>query len=207
LESIEQFGDEIALALGSEGYYYNDHFLNNHEINLLRGYGQQLLALGRFKTAGIGKDHSFQKNKEIRTDSICWIDRNTLPEELSFFYRRFDSFVAEINRTCYLGIVDSELHLAVYPKGTFYKKHLDVFQNTSNRRLSFICYLNEDWKPTDGGQLRLYPQASNENLFLDIEPIGGRLLCFMSGDIPHEVLVSQSERWSITGWLKGPSYW
>lgn len=207
MESIEQFGDEIALALGSDGYYCNDYFFSTEEINQLREYAQHLLIQGQFKSAGIGKDHSFQWNNEIRTDSIHWIDRASLPERLSFFYRRFDSFVAEINRTCYLGIVDSELHLAVYPKGTFYRKHLDVFQYTSDRRLSFICYLNTDWKPEDGGQLRLYPKASDDSYYLDIEPIGGRMLCFMSGDIPHEVLVSNNERWSITGWLKGPSYW
>lgn len=207
MESIEQFGDEIATALGSDGYYFKDLFFNIEEVNQLREFAQGILAKGKFKSAGIGKDHSFHQNKDIRTDSIFWIDRAFLPENLTFFYRQFDAFVAEVNRTCYLGIVESELHFAVYPKGTFYKKHLDVFQHTSSRRLSFICYLNEEWKPADGGQLRLYPKVSNDSYYLDIEPIGGRMLCFMSGDIPHEVLVSHNERWSITGWLKGPSYW
>ncbi|MGA1544178.1 MAG: 2OG-Fe(II) oxygenase [Saprospiraceae bacterium] len=207
MESYKQFGDEIALALGHKGYYYIDQFFMTEEINQLRGFAQDLFALGKFKSAGIGKDHSFQHHKEIRTDSIYWMDRESLPKDLIFFYQRFDAFVSEVNRSCYLGIVDSELHLAVYPKGTFYKKHLDVFQHTSARRLSFICYLNADWKPEDGGQLRLYPQPLDEEIYLDIEPIGGRMLCFLSGEIPHEVLVSQNERWSITGWLKGPSYW
>lgn len=207
MESFEQFGEEIALALGSEGYFCKDHFFKTEEINQLRGFAQDLFALGKFKTAGIGKDHSFHRNKEIRTDSIYWLERECVPKDLAFFYERFDAFVSAVNRSCYLGIVDSELHLAVYPKGTYYKKHLDVFQHTAARRLSFICYLNEDWKPEDGGQLRLYLQPLEEQSYMDIEPIGGRMLCFMSGDIPHEVLVSHCERWSITGWLKGPAHW
>jgi Rps23 Pro-64 3,4-dihydroxylase Tpa1-like proline 4-hydroxylase len=34
-----------------------------------------------------------------------------------------------------------------YPKGTFYKRHLDTFQNDQRRKLSMVLYLNDkDWR-------------------------------------------------------------
>jgi SM-20-related protein len=64
-------------------------------------------------------------------------------------------------------------------------------------------YLNEKWEDSDGGALRMYfPQEDGAELVKDVLPIGGRLVVFLSGEIPHEVLPTQKERISITGWLK-----
>ena len=60
-----------------------------------------------------------------------------------------------------MGIQRQEFHYALYPEGTFYKRHLDTFQNDKSRKLSVVCYLNsEDWKPEFGGELTIY---TNEN--------------------------------------------
>jgi SM-20-related protein len=47
-----------------------------------------------------------------------------------------------------------------------------------------------------------FPQEDGAELVKDVLPIGGRLVVFLSGEIPHEVLPTQKERISITGWLK-----
>ena len=85
--------------------------------------------------------------------------------------------------------------MTVYPPGSYYKKHLDQFKRDDHRKLSVICYLNENWKKEEGGQLRMYmPDAT-----LDFLPLEGRLVCFRSDQIEHEVLPATRERKSITG--------
>jgi SM-20-related protein len=98
-----------------------------------------------------------------------------------------------------LGIQEKEFHYALYPKGTFYKKHLDTFQNDSTRKLSIVCYLNqEDWKEEFGGELVIY----KENEAIAILPMKGRVVIFESQVLEHEVKPVKKERLSITGWLK-----
>lgn len=99
-----------------------------------------------------------------------------------------------------MGIVRKEFHYAVYPKGTFYKRHLDTFQNDNRRKLSIVCYLNEaDWPKENGGELTIY----TTDQAVDILPLPGRVVLFESQVLEHEVKrVQASKRLSITGWLK-----
>jgi SM-20-related protein len=47
-----------------------------------------------------------------------------------------------------------------------------------------------------------FPQEDETELIEDVLPVGGRLVVFLSGEIPHEVLPTKKERISITGWLR-----
>jgi SM-20-related protein len=87
--------------------------------------------------------------------------------------------------------------MTIYPEGSFYKRHLDQFNRDDHRKLSVICYLNENWLENHGGQLRIYP----DNQAIDFFPIAGRLVCFRSDQIEHEVLPATRTRLSITGWI------
>jgi SM-20-related protein len=95
-----------------------------------------------------------------------------------------------------LGLKDFECHFAIYPENTFYKKHIDRFQQNAHRVLSFVLYLNENWQKGDGGELGIYPDKE-EHI---VEPVAGRLILFRS-EILHEVLLSHKERISLTGWM------
>lgn len=150
-----------------------------------------------FRKAGISKSQAVIE--KIRGDEIFWLDEAKATEAETHFLDTVRDFSAYLNRTCYLGITNQEFHYASYPAGTFYKRHLDRFQADSSRKLSMICYLNQDWKAEEGGQLRLY-LSDNE---LDILPIGGRVVVFESDKIEHEVLPATRERRSVTGWLRG----
>jgi SM-20-related protein len=87
--------------------------------------------------------------------------------------------------------------MTVYPPGSFYKRHLDQFRKDDHRKLSVICYLNEDWHEEHGGQLRMYlPEET-----VDFLPLAGRLVCFRSDQIEHEVIAGTRERRSLTGWM------
>jgi SM-20-related protein len=106
------------------------------------------------------------------------------------------------------------LQLALYRAGGHYSRHLDnpgpeaegaldgpPGWRTSDRALTGIVYLNGDWKPADGGALRLWPPALRGD-FIDIAPLGGRLLLFDSCTVEHEVLPSAAKsRWALSAWI------
>jgi SM-20-related protein len=60
--------------------------------------------------------------------------------------------------------------------------------------------LNEQWSAADGGALRI---RADNGRFRDIEPLGGRLVLFLSESREHEVLVTRVPRLSLTGWFRG----
>jgi SM-20-related protein len=63
-----------------------------------------------------------------------------------------------------------------------------------------VLYLNSEWQSADGGMLRIHA-ADDE--FIDVEPVAGRLVCFLTPGREHEVLQAQCERLSISGWFRG----
>ena len=157
-----------------------------------------LYADNQLMAAGIGNDPLVVKDKFIRSDRIYWLDRkhNNLHENL--FFDLMDSFVLFLNRECYTGITGYEFHYALYEKGSFYKKHLDQFQNNKSRAFSMIMYLNADWQEQDGGELCIYHDDYNQI----VAPLNGKCVFFKSSELAHEVLLTHQPRLSITGWLK-----
>ena len=57
-----------------------------------------------------------------------------------------------------------------------------------------VLYLNEDWSPAAGGELRFFDAAGQHR---DIEPIAGRLVCFLTPDREHAVLPTRRDRKSV----------
>ncbi|HAH37000.1 MAG TPA: 2OG-Fe(II) oxygenase, partial [Algoriphagus sp.] len=106
-------------------------------------------------------------------------------------------------RRCFLGLKSFEGHFARYPIGSFYKRHLDQFQQVPYREVTVILYVNDQWTEADEGALRMYlPNPDGTERIEDYLPMPGRLVVFLSAEIPHEVLPTKKERNSITGWLK-----
>lgn len=186
----------------TNGYGLADGFLSADEVIALANRLRERRAAGQFRTAAIGNQQVTVEAK-IRGDEILWLDETTATPEEAAFLQRIGEFVAYVNQTCYLGLRDYEFHYAVYPPGTFYKRHLDQFRSDSRRKLSVVCYLNETWDETDGGQLVLcHTQDNGGEHQTTVSPLGGRLVCFESERLPHEVLPATRERLSLTGWLK-----
>ncbi|QDK83070.1 2OG-Fe(II) oxygenase [Spirosoma sp. KCTC 42546] len=195
--------EPIIDGIVTHGYGIVDDFLSLGEVKALANRLHERHIAGQFRAAGIGNQQILVENA-IRGDEILWIDEATATPDETAFLQLIGEFVQYANQTCYLGLREFEFHYARYPAGTFYKRHLDQFRSDSRRKLSVICYLNIDWKETDGGQLALYlPDSdSNSERQLTIAPTAGRLVCFESGRLEHEVLPATRERLSITGWLK-----
>lgn len=174
-----------------------DDFLPTDLTTACRNFLKQKLELDEFKQAGIGALNDFRIEKAIRSDEIFWLERQR-DQEVTRYFDIVDEVIAQLNRLCFLSIAGSEFHLAHYPKGSFYKKHIDQFDSRSNRLISMICYVNEYWEPEHGGELRLYKADGDYN---DVAPLPGRVILFKSDAVPHEVLLSNASRYSITGWL------
>jgi len=186
----------------TDGYGLADDFLTPAETSALARQLQARKQAGQFHEAGIGPGQALVKNA-IRGDEILWLDETATTPEEAVFLNRISAFMQYLNQTCYLGLRAFEFHYALYPPGTAYKRHLDQFRSDSRRKLSVICYLNPDWQPADGGQLALYlPNADGTERTETIAPVGGRLVCFESGRLEHEVLPATRNRLSLTGWLK-----
>lgn len=191
--------EKIIVGILNHGYGYSDHILSQTELQALTQTFEYRRQAGEFRPAAVGNRADKQILTEIRGDQICWLSEEALlPAEMTYFHK-IQALIAYFNRTCYLGLLDAELHYAEYPVGTFYKRHLDRFKTDSRRKLSVICYLNQSWQADEGGQLVLFP---TENQIENILPIGGRLVCFESDTLEHEVLPALRPRRSITGWLR-----
>lgn len=189
--------DSIADGLAEKGYAVVDGFLTPSEVSDILTHETFRQGTTTLKRAGIGKSQSLQINESIRGDYIQWMDKKTAPTPAKVYLDRLDALIAFLNPALYLSLKDVEVHFTIYPVGSFYKRHLDRFKTDDHRILSVICYLNEQWTDADGGQLRMHLPDSTE----DFLPLGGRLICFRSDRIEHEVLPARRERLSLTGWM------
>lgn len=189
----ELISSYIENKVGISKNFLSEALANHLRDNLFNLYEEEAL-----KSAGIGHFGTFAKNKEIRSDVIYWLDKNNNnPHEMEFF-ALIEDFIDYLNRECYTGIKSYEFHYALYKPGTFYKRHLDQFQDTSNRQFSMITYLNVDWKEGDGGELMIYDGDKSQK----ISPTNRKTVFFKSNELEHEVLETNQLRLSITGWLR-----
>ncbi|MBC7641870.1 MAG: 2OG-Fe(II) oxygenase [Flavobacterium sp.] len=176
----------------------SDGFLTDKESNNLKRHLLLLCQQNLLAKAATGNFDNKTFNSEIRNDSIFWLDKKNNNIFENQFLEQIDLFVAYLNKTCFTGITSYEFHYSVYENGNFYKKHLDQFNNNSNRQFSMIFYLNSDWKEGDGGELMIHKTNENQK----ISPNQGKTIFFKSDELVHEVLVTNVQRLSITGWLK-----
>jgi SM-20-related protein len=188
--------EAIADGLAEHGYAVIDQFLSQQEVEALLEL-PVFTTQSSLKKAGIGNNQTVQIQEGIRGDYIAWLNKATAEAPALVYMNQLEELIAYLNRALFLSLKDYEIHFTAYPAGSFYKRHLDQFKNDDHRKLSVICYLNPHWKDEEGGQLRMYlPEDA-----VDIFPLAGRLVCFRSDQIEHEVLPATRERLSITGWL------
>ena len=152
----------------------------------------------QFKQAAIGKSETVEQS--IRSDNILWFDDNNPSIIQQRYLSCIDEIRNELNEALYLGAASFECHYAVYPAGSFYKRHIDNFHHSSERVLSCILYLNDSWSKDQGGELRIYTDSSDN--IIEILPEAGTLVLFRSELLEHEVLAAKRERYSVTGWLR-----
>ncbi|OIV39928.1 2OG-Fe(II) oxygenase [Flavobacterium johnsoniae] len=193
----DSFEDLIASyienKIGISERFMSDALADNLKQNLIDLNGASLLL-----TAGIGNSEKISFNEKVRNDAIYWLDKKHNNVFENEFFDIIDAFVLYLNENCFAGITGYEFHYSLYEKGDFYSKHLDQFKNNSSRKYSMISYLNSNWKESDGGELLIHQNNSQQK----ISPVQGKTVFFKSNELVHEVLVTHSTRMSITGWFK-----
>lgn len=165
----------------------------------MRECAQARESRGDFAPARIGGRGAEQRRGNIRGDFTCWLSEPLLPAE-RLLLQRLEELRLQLNRDAVLGLFELELHYARYPAGAAYARHVDQPQGSMQRKLSLVLYLNPGWQAADGGILRIHGARDG---FVDVEPIAGRLVCFLTPGREHEVLPARSERLSISGWFRG----
>jgi len=174
------------------------NFLSRELSKGLQQNIRQLQEDNGLKTAGIGNDRVKDANQQMRSDKICWLDKNNNNVFEQEFLELAEAFIGHLNSTCFTSINSYEFHYAVYEEGNFYKRHIDQFRSDNQRKFSLINYLNEDWLEEDGGQLYLYQDETVQK----IQPESKTAVFFKSDEMEHEVIKANRSRMSVTGWLK-----
>ena len=202
--AINHTYEKIIDGISQQHWAVIDDFLTPDLVSNLKANLKEKREEDELKKAAIGNRTNELVARSIRGDFIQWIDDKNLSKAEALFFEEINSLVYYLNRTCFMGILHKEFHYALYPKDTFYKRHLDTFQNDDRRVLSMVFYLNnEGWDEENGGELVIYQKAENSKEAIHILPKPGRLVIFESQILEHEVLpILAGERYSITGWLK-----
>lgn len=200
---MEELLDRISAEIYQNSYVIVDDFIDEDFRKALLQEQTELLEKGMFRNAAVGKGDQKQVRTEIRSDEVLWMDSENLSPLQASYWDKIDQIRQVLNQRCFLGLRSFEGHFARYPVGSFYKRHLDQFHAVPHRIVTVILYLNDSWSIEDEGALRMYfPKEDGTEQVEDVLPLGGRLVVFLSGEIPHEVLPTKKERISITGWLR-----
>lgn len=195
--------DKLLDLIDQNGWGISTDFLDSETSLRLIAECEGAWQSGEFRRAGVGRGESLVIREDIRRDEVMWIQPETMSTEQRSYLDRLELLRLAINQRFFLGLFAFEGHFAIYPEGAFYKAHLDRHSGTSDRIVTVILYLNPDWQPGDGGELKLWTTPGEKNgPFEIIEPRMGTVVCFMAGDYWHEVQPAVKTRMSITGWFR-----
>ena len=199
MQKLNRRLETIINDLSKNGYAICDAFLSTKTISSLANMATKRYLSGAMTFAKTGKQ---AKNTSIRGDSIFWLDENSHEPSVQAYFIKMHLLKNALNLHLFMNVQELETHLAVYPIGSVYEKHLDQFnqgEGVQTRQLSSVLYLNNHWLAADGGALRLH---LNESEYLDIAPSAGKLVLFLSSQFWHEVLPATRDRISLTGWFR-----
>lgn len=181
--------------LAENDFVVIDNFIDNQLYKEIKNFLFE--KIDAFDQAGIGTLNQHTIKKKVRGDKTYWLHKER-DVALKNFWELLTETKNTLNRYCYLSLSGEEFHLAHYPSGSYYLRHLDQFDGRNNRMISMIIYLNENWESKNGGQLEIVDK--NKRIHL-VEPIAKRCVLFKSDKVPHAVLKAYKDRYSLTGWL------
>lgn len=193
--------DRICAAIAREGYAAEANFLPQATIAALANEARERDAAGEFHAAGVGHGSAHVQRSDIRGDRVLWLDQSLASPAQQPLWQALEALRLALNETLLLGLFSFEAHYALYPQGTFYRRHRDLFRSAASsdvRVISCAMYLNENWTLADGGALRIY----DDERVHDVLPVAGTLACFLSDRFEHEVLPATRERLALTGWFR-----
>jgi SM-20-related protein len=153
------------------------NFLPASTIAALGVDARQRDAAGEFHAAGIGRD-AHQIQSTIRGDRIAWLEEaDASPAAQAAWQGLSDMRLALKERADAQALAVQAGQYA--PHG--HPKPIATYRDDDARVLSFVLYLNDGWRASDGGSLRIHFDDGERR---DVLPIGGTLVCFSAS---HEV--------------------
>lgn len=219
--------------LNKNGFVVVNEWVTDDLVQELRQDVKDLRSKEKFQVAKIGQDSTNKLNTDIRVAETCFLGNRKLQDvpcsARSRLYDILENLRQDLSGNEILNQVDNEgniirgapaldaslleLLYAYYPKGGYYRRHMDAVEGSASvlRTYSLLLYLNHEWTCADGGCLRVHLDSGKDFIpngeepsFLDVEPRGGTLVLFKSDCIPHEVLDTTSERMAVVGWFNRP---
>lgn len=166
--------------LAACGWSQQNVFLSEALTLELAAECRKRAAEGELAPAAVGRGPAQEIREGIRGDHIQWLEPGQA-QACDSYLELMDSLREALNRGLFLGLEDFECHFAMYPPGAFYKRHVDRFRDDDRRMVSAVVYLNEEWLPEQGGQLRMY---LNDRGQYDVVPVGGGWWCFFPAKSP-----------------------
>lgn len=211
--SLDDIGFQSCTAmhvrnLRQQGYTVIDGFLTKSVADAVASLvGDSLANYPDFAHDGI--DWRLPEPRNSRSDVAVWLTPGQRPASDAVFsgevvpsFKRLQNDLGQI-----LSLQGrAEQQLAWYPSASSgYKPHTDAMPDdcpsSDQRKVTAIAYCNPSWAPEDGGALRLWLPDHLGAKSIDVEPISGRLLLFLSGCMRHEVRPSYGKRCAITCWF------
>ena len=228
VSELDALAERLAAGLHDKGYATAE-FITAEAVRVVRS---EIANVAPFYTPGeiwLGRDDAGAQIsvKSVRGDRVFWMDPEQIEagrfDALASVLKAIDTLVLdhmardarrprnEKRKTArrLAGLADrTHAMLAEYPgRASRFVKHVD---NTARdgRRLTVLCYLNEDWRGEHGGALKVYdrigPDGASQRdgaaASLEVAPAGGALAMFYADEVPHEVLPSHRSRHSFTVW-------
>ncbi|EKX42657.1 hypothetical protein GUITHDRAFT_111335 [Guillardia theta CCMP2712] len=172
-DAAQPLAESIVEKLSRHGIVVVPNFVSPEHVAEMRTEMLEKEERGLFKQADIGRGSDQKHRPDVRGDEIAWINgvEDVSSRASLRFLEDLEHIRQLINRALFLGIFQLECHFASYSSGTFYVKHLDQFD---------LSELEEA---------------------MEVVPVGGTLVLFLSEWFPHEVLLSKKQRRSLTGWF------
>jgi SM-20-related protein len=137
-------------------------------------------------------------DQNFRGDFTCWLKTGSTRETEFRLFEFLELLKTELSQFFRFNLSHFECHYAMYAVGKGYDRHSDQLLQNNQRFFSFVIYLNENWLPSDGGQLVGYEK---DNIIFQVQPQIGKMILFKSA-LEHEVLAANRPRWSLTGWFR-----
>lgn len=190
----------VVEGLCGEGYVVLPDFLPSAQVSALRDELLAHDAADGLKPAGVGRNPKLHDRQGERRDRIRWLDGSSVAQR--DYLDRLEALRLAINGALFLGLFDVENHFALYEAGGFYRRHRDAFSHHNPRVVSCVTYLNDGWQEADGGHLKLWHSPLSQVPVAQVLPEGGTLVCFLSEQVPHEVMPATRTRLSLAGWFR-----
>ncbi|KAI9480546.1 MAG: hypothetical protein EXX96DRAFT_184681 [Benjaminiella poitrasii] len=196
------------------------------DLALLKDAHEEAIVLNeqnKFIPAKDYKDNDPFRDINARDDSILWFDPsknntndNGLVQVPPHFRKILEllqgSLFKDLQKMIRLNNNEIEYQLAYFhPNGAHYERHRDAFpiddpQDTDQRRVTVVVYLNPGWTPGDGGEVKIFGRPDEHGLLevsdRTVRPLLGKTLILLSGVIDYEILAAKKPRYALTAWMR-----